>query len=86
MIAVPSPGAPTSAVAAPSTVARIISAAALRCATGTRVRWPPAMWPTSCAITPISWLGSSLRMIRPVFRNRFMPPATNAFSWSSLTM
>ena len=32
---------------------------ALRIACWARVRWPPAMWPVSCASTPISWFGVS---------------------------
>ncbi len=31
-----------------------------------RAMWPPAAWPVSWAMTPISWLGVLVSMIRPV--------------------
>jgi hypothetical protein len=44
------------------------------------------MWPVSWAITPITWPADSERRIRPLFMNRFWPPATKALSWPSRTM
>src|SRR5260221_5056316 len=50
-----------------------------------RAKWPPAMWPVSCAITPITWPALSARIKRPVVMNRFWPWATKALSERSLT-
>ena len=44
------------------------------------------MWPLSCASTPISWLGVSVRMIRPVLMKIRWPPATKALSVLSWTI
>ena len=34
-----------------------------------RIRWPPAMWPISCATTPINSPGLSLSRSNPVWMN-----------------
>ena len=87
MMAVPSCGAPATAAAAPSSrpatllmpgiLLRLLAAAEMAAGdvaglVGDRHR--PAR------------PGSLVRRIRPVLRNRFCPPATNAFSFSSFRM
>src|SRR6185437_6879563 len=77
---------PAAAAAAPATIATMPWIVAFRSASSLRARCPPAMWPVSCAMMPIIWLGLSLRIRVPLFMNRFWPPATKEFSCGSLTM
>ena len=79
-------GAARHARRAPRIVSRICSVERLRSSSCMRARWPPAMWPLSCAMTPISWLGVSVRMIRPVLMKMRWPPATKALSELSWTI
>ena len=64
----------------------IMMSVALPMASVLRARWPPAMWPVSCAITPMSWLGFWERMIKPALMNMLRPAATKAFSSIELTI
>src|SRR5215218_6233633 len=78
--------APPASAPAPRIVSRICSVERLRSSSCMRTRWPPAIWPLSCAMTPISWFGVSVRMIRPVLMKMRWPPATKALSELSWTI
>ena len=86
--AMPPPDAapPAMAPAAEDRLSRICIVVRLRSSSCLRARWPPAIWPVSCASTPISWLGVSVRMIRPVLMKIRWPPATKALSVLSWTI
>ena len=63
----PAPPPPPMAEAAPpSTMPMIASMVALRSASWTRARCPPAIWPVSWATTPTSWFGRWVRTRSPV--------------------
>ena len=74
---------PATEAAAASTIAMMVSMLALCIASFVRRMCPPAMWPVSCAMTPISWFGFSARSISPVLIKIAWPPATNELIWSS---
>ncbi len=71
---------------APRIISRICMVLRLFSSSCIRARCPPAIWPVSCASTPISWLGVSVRMIRPVLMKMRWPPATKALSELSWTI
>ena len=49
-------------------------------------RWPPTIWPVSCAITPITSLGVLACMSVPVLMNTLWPSTTKALKLSCRTM
>ena len=57
MPARPACGAPASAAARPAAAPSSPLIVALRASCWLRTRWPPAMWPLSCAMTPFSCSG-----------------------------
>ncbi len=82
----PTPALPVAMPAPmPAIIARMFSIVALFSSSWIRTRCPPAMWPVSWAITPITWFGESARINRPVLMNMFIPGVTKALIRLSLT-
>ena len=69
--------APTMA-AAPSRAEAIAMLLALPSSLFMRERWPPAMWPVSCASTPITSFGVLACCSSPVWMKMRWPSATKA--------
>ena len=65
---------------APRISAMIDAVVARRNSSRKRERWPPAMWPVSCASTPITWFGISASIIVPALMKMRRPSATNALN------
>ena len=61
---------PATVAAPPSSMPMMLSIMALCIIWVMRTRCPPAIWPVSCAITPMSWFGVTARVMVPVFKKR----------------
>ncbi len=69
--AMPAAPAPSTAAAMPATIDRSIGTVALAMAAEERSRCPPAIWPVSCASTPLSSFGVRSWMKRPELMKMF---------------
>ena len=56
MMPIPASPAPAAIASAPSTMVAMLIPVASLLPSWMRIEWPPATWPSSCAITPCSWL------------------------------
>ncbi len=73
MSAAPASGLPAAAAAMPRPMVRRKVRRALFIPSSERAMCPPAAWPVSWAMTPISWLGFSASFIMPV-KTRIVGP------------
>ena len=78
--------APATMAPMPSSMATSDSVEALAICSRMRARWPPAMWPLSCASTPITSFGVLACISAPELMKMRWPSATKALNERSLMM
>src|SRR5262249_24100201 len=78
--------APATTAPTPSSMPMIAAVCALASSARILLRWPPAMWPVSCASTPMIWFGVSARSRAPALMKMRLASITNALNERSLMM
>ena len=78
--------APATMAPTPSSMPRIMAVCALASSARSLLRWPPAMWPVSCASTPMIWFGVCDCISAPALTKMRLASITKALKLRSLMM